>query len=421
MPYPFMLLTLSLKAACLMLASLAASAQTPPQPLASGPVMHHTAPGRAECSKAEPTALACAAVATPHVDARGRLWLAWAGGGAISVARSNDGGRRFDPAVVVAQPGAFMDGGADARPQIVVDPKGRVVVAYSQFKDKAYNAQVLISISTDDGVSFSPPRALSSDPASQRFPALALDADGALFVSWLDKRTVVAARKQGVAQAGAAVAYAWSRDGGASFGTERIAQDRTCECCRIAVSLTSHGRPVVVFRNIFGEGVRDHAVFTIGASGEAGPVYRVATDQWAIDGCPHHGPSVAVAADGSYHVAWFTQGAARQGLFYARSTDGGRTFSPPQATGDGGQQAGRATLLASGRRIWLVWKEFDGQRIRIRERHSSDAGLTWSPDHTLADTGAYADHPILVSQGGRAWVSWLTRDNGYQLIALDTP
>lgn len=381
---------------------------------------HSAAPEVAECTKGDSTSLPCAKTATPFVDAGGRLWLAWAGGGAISVARSSDGGRSFSPAVVVARPGAAMDGGADARPQIVVDPKGRVVVAYSQFKDKAYNAQVLMTTSADDGASFSPPRTLSSDPASQRFPALALDAQGALFVSWLDKRTAAAARKQGVAQAGAAVAYAWSRDGGVTFSTERIAQDRSCECCRIAVALTPEGRPVVVFRNIFEGGVRDHAVFTAGANGEAGPVYRVAADQWAIDGCPHHGPSVTVAADGSYHVAWFTMGAARQGLFYARSTDGGRTFSAPQAVGDAAQQAGRPTLLAKGAAVWLVWKEFDGQRIRIRARHSDDAGRTWSPDRTLAETGAYADHPMLVNQGGRIWVSWLTRDNGHQLIALDS-
>lgn len=400
--------TLILRMAAWILCAWMAQAQ-------AAPTMQHSSIAQSDCTS---TALRCANAATPYVDPRGRVWLAWAGGGAISVARSSDGGRTFGPATVVAQPGAFMDGGSDARPQIVVDAKGCVVVAYSQFKDKAYNAQVMLVMSNDDGLSFSAPRPLSTDPASQRFAALALASDGSLFVSWLDKRTAAAARQQGKTQPGAAVAYAWSRDGGATFGPERLAQDRSCECCRIAVALDTQGRPVVVFRNIFGERDRDHAVFTIGASGEAGAVYRVATDQWAIDGCPHHGPSVAVTADGSYHVSWFTMGTARQGLFYARSTDGGRTFSQPQAVGDADQQAGRPALLAVGRTVWLAWKEFDGQRIRVRERHSTDAGQTWSPDRVLADTGAYADHPLLLSLGGRATLSWLTREEGYRLLSI---
>ena len=39
--------------------------------------------------------------------------------------------------------------------------------------------------------------------------------------------------------------------------------------------------------------------------------------------CPNHGPSLAISAEGTYHVTWFTDGLARKGLFYTRSTDSG--------------------------------------------------------------------------------------------------
>jgi hypothetical protein len=49
--------------------------------------------------------------------------------------------------------------------------------------------------------------------------------------------------------------------------------------------------------------VRDHAVMTFEAPDKPGPVYRVSDDDWAIDACPHHGPSLAVTRDGTYHAA----------------------------------------------------------------------------------------------------------------------
>lgn len=398
-----------------LLLSAAAMAQSVPQASASAP-MHHHGHAAAACS-----GLACAKSATAVFDARGALWVVWAAAGSVSVARSTDAGLTFGPASLVGSPGAALDAGTDARPQIVVDAQGGIVVAYSVFKDKAWNAQVLVATSTDGGATFSTPRSLSADAASQRFPALALRADGRLLAVWIDKRTAAAARRKGVPQAGAALAYAWSDDGGESFTGERIAQDSTCECCRLAVAFDAQSRPLVLYRSIFAGGERDHALLSLANEGEAKAATRAAEDRWAIDGCPHHGPSLAVSSDGTVHAAWFTQGRSRQGLFLARSTDGGATFSTPQPMGNAAQQPGRPALFAQGREVWLVWKEFDGQRLFIKERRSADAGQTWSSERLLASTANSADHPLLIGDGRRVYLSWLTRDEGYRLMPLEAP
>ena len=397
--------------------SAAALAQSAPQASASAP-MHHHGHAAVACSG---SGLACAKSATAVFDSAGALWVAWAAAGSVSVARSTDAGLTFGPASVVGSPGASLDAGTDARPQIVVDARGRIVVAYSVFKDQSWNAQIMVAISSDSGRTFSAPRSLSADPASQRFPALALRSDGRLLAMWLDKRTAAAARSQGVTQAGAALAYAWSDDGGESFTGERIAQDHSCECCRLAVAFDSRSSAVVLYRSIFAGGERDHALLTIADKGETQPPSRVAEDHWVIDGCPHHGPSVAVSSDGTLHAAWFTQGRSRQGLFLARSTDGGATFSTPQAVGNAAQQPGRPALFAQGREVWLVWKEFDGRYLFIKQRRSADAGQTWSPERVLAATANSADHPLLIGDGRRVYLSWLTRDEGYRLMPLEAP
>lgn len=363
--------------------------------------------------------LACASAATPLLLPDGTLWLAWAAGGTVSVARSADGGHSFGPATAVDPETRVIDVGPDARPKIVRDAAGRITVAWSYFKDEDWDAQVLVSRSTDDGHSFTPPHPLSGDPASQRFEALELTPSGDLFAAWIDKRDAAQARKDGRAYPGAALAYAWSRDGGDTFTDARIARDNSCECCRLAVALDGAGHPAVLFRNIYGADVRDHAVTTFTDAGVPGPIYRVSVDDYEINGCPHHGPSLAISPGGTYHAAWFTDGKVRQGVFYARSADGGRSFSPPMLLAGPDKQGARPYVLATAQGVWLAWKEFDGENTQVRVEVSRDDGATWSPPQTVAQTDDESDHPLLVSDGHRTFLSWMTHKQGYRLIPLD--
>src|SRR5690606_10216071 len=183
--------------------------------------------------------------------------------------------------------------------------------------------------------------------------------------------------------AGAALAVAWSDDGGASFGPTRILADHSCECCRIALRYAAPGRPALVWRNLF-DGARDHAVVTFDDPGTPGPLHRVSDDEWKIDACPHHGPDLAIDAEGGYHVTWFTGSERRQGLFYARSSDGGRSFSDPMPIGTPGRQPARPQVLAAADGLWMAWQEFDGERTSVPVRHSADGGRTWSEARVAA-------------------------------------
>lgn len=391
---------------------------------AGAPSNAHAAPGASYASLAPfacaDASLACATAATPAWAPDGALWVAWVAGGAVSVARSRDAGNTFSAPVVLGRYGAYADLGPDARPQIAVGPDGRIAVVYDVFKDESWNARVLVAVSDDAGATFSAPREVTDDPASQRFPAIAATGDAALFVAWIDKRVVAAAARHGRKVPGASVAYAWSNDGGRTFSEARIADAQSCECCRIGVAMAQPQRPVVLFRAIFEGKLRDHAVLVFEGRDSPGPLRRVADDRWAIDACPHHGPSLAVASDGSVHAAWFTQGRARQGVFYAHSRDAGATFSPPMRVGSAARRVSRPYLLASGTRVWLAWKEFDGKLTRVRAQVSRDAGKTWSNAREVARTDGYSDHPLLTAHAGTVYLSWQTQAEGYRLMALET-
>jgi hypothetical protein len=118
-------------------------------------------------------------------------------------------------------------------------------------------------------------------------------------------------------------------------------------------------------------------------------------------------------------VTWFTDGRARQGLFYARSTDGGRTFSSPMPIGLADRIPSRPFVLAAAGTVWVVWKEFDGEQTTVAMMASRDDGKTWSAPKALAQTTDASDHPLLVSNGRRVFMSWMTRADGYRLLPLE--
>ena len=55
----------------------------------------------------------------------------------------------------------------------------------------------------------------------------------------------------------------------------------------------------------------------------------------------------------------------------------------------------------------------------LKEITSPDDGKTWSAPAELATTADASDHPLLVSNGAHAFLSWMTRAEGYRLLPLD--
>ena len=363
------------------------------------------------------TGLECANAATPFITRDGKLLLSWTAGGVVSVAQSMDGGKSFSSAVKIAEHGKALDTGSDARPQIVSDSKGNILLAYAFFKDSHWNAQINTVRSNDGGNTFSAPQSLVQDESSQRFPSVLLKSDDSIFISWIDKRLVAAAKQKGTPRLGGSIAYSSSVDGGKSFQAEKFASESSCECCRIAASLDPKNQAVIAYRAIFPGGIRDQASQVVSSQG-AEPIRRVAHDDWRTDACPHHGPSIAISGSGKFHVAWFTQGTKRSGVFYANSSNQGISYSNPVRVGAEGANVSRPCLLAIDRQVWLAWKEFDGTASSVYLKSSQDDGATWSEPEVLTKTIGYSDHPLLLRQGQTVYLSWLTRADGYQLIKL---
>jgi len=356
---------------------------------------------------------------TPAFGPGGRLWLAFEHDGFVYVTSSEDLGRSFTPAVTVNPGPEPIDANGEGRPKIAVLDDGTVLVSWTQKLDKPFTGLIRFSRSTDGGKSFSAPVTINDDGlvTGHRFDALAVAPSGTVILAWIDKRDLERARSSGVDYRGAAIYTALSRDGGKTFEPNRKLDDHVCECCRLSFAFDGKGEARLLFRDLLPGSIRDHSLARgVGDPGTA-EVHRATFDEWKIDACPHHGPSLWISDDDVHHVVWFSAG-ERSGIgaFYGRSTDGGLTFSEPMTLGS--ERASHPFVLGMGATVYITWMEADGRESVVYLQRSTDGGIGWSAAESFATSGPGADHPLLVSNGHDVFLSWFTKQDGYRLVSL---
>jgi hypothetical protein len=368
------------------------------------------------CSQA---VIQCARSATPLFGADGKVWLLWSHDDRLRLSTSIDGGNTFPTTAVISEKMPVLDDNSEARPKLVLLADGSLLVAVTQ-RDSHYVGRLFTARSVDGGLTFSPLKPML-DGVGQRFETPLVLPGGRLVLAWLDWRNQTAAKAKGQPYKDSGIAVAWSDDNGQTFQGKSILADYSCDCCRIAAAVDRDGRAVFAWRHVYGGTIRDHAAAKLQDDGTFSPLRRIAVDDWKLDACPRHGPSLTIGADGTWHATWFTGAPGKSGLHYARSVDQGVTFSAPQAIGNPAKSPARPQVLAGpGNSVWRAWKEFDGQVSTVMVQRSDDNGLSWGATSETARTSGASDHPLLVSSGGSVYLSWLTRDEGYRLKKLNT-
>jgi hypothetical protein len=253
---------------------------------------------------------------------------------------------------------------------------------------------------------------------THRFESMLVAGDGRVLLAWIDKRDLEKAKAGKEAYRGAAIYAAVSTDGGRSFQPEKKLADHSCECCRLTSASDADGAPLFMWRHVFAPNERDHAIVRIKADGSPEAVQRATFDRWKIDGCPHHGPSLAVDAAGVRHAVWFNQKDGEGRVFYGRlSTDAAGTSVDGQRT-VGGARAEHADLAVSGKRVAVVWKEFDGEQATIRAELSEDGGKTFRILDLAASAGP-SDQPRALARGEKLYAFWRSEREGMRVFRLD--
>lgn len=351
------------------------------------------------------------------VDARGTIWVASRqGGGAapfLALQSSTDGGRHWSAArQLTAEP---VGASGESRPKVAFGRQGELYVAYTRPIAPPHVGDIRFLRSTDGGLTFSAPVTVHAhrEMTTHSFESMVVDRAGRIFVAWVDGRDADAAKARGERYAGSAIYYAVSEDGGARFKGDYKVADHSCECCRIGLALNPQGNPVALWRHVFAPNIRDHALAELTAGGVASPLVRASFDDWRVDACPHQGPALAYAADGLRHQVWFNGNEAGGGVQYATVNADGARPSPAIL---GSAQAAQADIAVQGRRVALVWKQFDAGSTAVLSRLSDDGGLTWRQQE-LARSAGDSGKPYLVTAPSGIVMVWRTENEGIRVVA----
>lgn len=220
----------------------------------------------------------------------GRVYLAYGNGSAVYVARSDDAGTSFAPAVAVASVPKLMLGLR----------RGPRVAAHGENVTLTFIAHELLAVhSSDGGRTWSAPLVLNTVPTSARegLQDLAGGPDGRLFVTWLDLRN-------GKMELWGAESADAGRTWGANARVYQSPDKSICECCHPTALFDAAGNLAVMWRNEIA-GNRDLwlAVRPVGAK-DFGAARKLGTGTWNLKACPMDGGALVALGDGRFASVW---------------------------------------------------------------------------------------------------------------------
>jgi len=126
--------------------------------------------------------------------------------------------------------------------------------------------------------------------------------------------------------------------------------------------------------------------------------------------------SMQIDGRGRLHTTWAEYAIGGRNLFYARSLDGGQTWTPPLEVASGYYQS-LEIAITDQNTIHLLWNGSAGDRGRYHQ-WSSDGGETWSAPVRFMHTSGYAGGPSTVLDS--AGILHLATTTGGAGIALST-
>jgi hypothetical protein len=335
----------------------------------------------------------------------GRVYMSWLepldSGYALRVAMLD--GSRWSPSRTVRSGRDFFVNWADF-PSIVSFGKGRIAAHWLQRSGKGtYAYHVKVSLSSDDGATWSAPITPHTDTSNSEhgFVALWPNRSG-IGAAWLDGRGYDKTARRPTNEM---MVLTTGIDPSGARGAERILDRRACDCCQTAAALTSTG-PIVAYRDRSPDEIRDIYIVrqVSGRWSDPAPVHR---DNWKINACPVNGPAVS-ASGKRVAVAWFTAASDSARVKLAFSSDNGASFRAPIRIDDGAP-GGRVDveLLTDGSALvtWIERTGGDTAAVKVRRvRADGRAG----PSVTVATSSAAraSGFPRLAVSGDKAYYAW---------------
>ena len=317
--------------------------------------------------------------------------------------RFNDEGRQQGSAVRVNREAGLATAWRGDQPSLAVAPDGTVYVLWTarvEANDK-HGTDVYLSVSKDRGQSFASEVKVNDDkePNAHGMHSLAVASDGRVYAAWLDERNVHQPQPSTKAEghhmeSNRDVFLSYSTDGGRTFSANRKVATEACPCCKTSLAVAADGTLYAGWRQVLPGSFRHIAV---ASSADGGTTFSkpviVSDDHWVLQGCPVSGPSLSVEpASGTLKVVWYAAGeGSGPGVYFAQSSDKGRSFGPRQLLS---QETVRGTPALAAN--LAVWQGADRIETRMRELGGTGAALSVATGAELP-AASYADDKLFIA------------------------
>ncbi len=225
------------------------------------------------------------------------------------------------------------------------------------------------------------------------------------FVTWLDGRTTVNVPKgeEQMTIRGAVI----NKNG--EIEQDSLLDDRVCDCCNTAATMTTNG-PVVVYRDRSEEEIRDISIVRW-KNGNWTQPETVIEDNWLIPGCPVNGPEID-ALGSNIAMAWFTAENENPRVQVVFSENSGKTFGLPYRI-DAGNAIGRVdVMMLNNDSAAVLWMEPQGvdtviQLVKVSTNGAINDPVTISKTRSERSSG----FPQLEVVGDKVYIAWTSLEN----------
>jgi hypothetical protein len=242
------------------------------------------------------------------------------------------------------------------------------------------------------------------------FVSMVPDSSNGFFVTWLDGRNTVNSKTPQMTLRGATVTP------NGEIVADTLLDNRTCDCCNTAATLTNNG-PIVVYRDRSKDEIRDIYIVRKVAGKWTAPK-PVFEDNWYIPGCPVNGPAID-ATKNNVSIAWFTAADDNPRVQVAFSDNAGETFGMPIRV-DNGNAIGRVDIVSlDASNAAVLWMEPKGNETLIQLAKVSNSGKVNTPitiSKTLNERAS--GFPQVEKVGQFLFISWTSLGEAQSIIKM---
>ena len=273
---------------------------------------------------------------------------------------------------------------------VPIPPTPRVNNVCSVWTDD--NSNILFARSTDGGLTFSEPENISEDTGNSLGSQISSEGNN-VYVVWTDTDFT---------SGNSNILFARSTDGGLTFSepeniTENIGNSAN------QPQISSEGNNVYVVWSDF----NSHGLAIFFARSTDGGLTFSEPENISenIEGASL-GPQISSEGNNLY-VVWTSiiDGEDDRYIFFARSTDGGLTFSEPENLSENLGRSSQPQISSEGNNVYVVWQDRSGNDDIFFSR-STDGGLTFSELENISEILGQSSEPQISSEGNNVYVIW---------------